>query len=330
MNFEWENLVTEFRKLGGIADNVYQKEGENGRGIFPVDPTISSRIFTPSNLLISPNDIYLEEHKIKIRENSRHSKEISEFFNSYQENLSWGRGGKEAHESFEKGLSLFPYKLKKLIKDNILVDIEKRHKSNWNDIILRQFLSARLFSFRNKSFIVPFLELVNHEVKSLPYLRFANGLSTPNYPSKSCELVHSYGYKSSLNRLFNYGFFCKETKVFSFPFQIDLVDIGISLACKGLELSNDLMKIEKINQTIIIEGLPIADKNIPSLPKDYIIELFSRLNLKYSPIELLSKINSMNNIKRKTIVEELIKLDNYSALLLMQAINYELGLISKL
>ena len=33
-------LLSEFRKLGGIADNVFQKEGEYGRGIFSIDSMI--------------------------------------------------------------------------------------------------------------------------------------------------------------------------------------------------------------------------------------------------------------------------------------------------
>ena len=50
MNENWDFLIAEFRRLGGIADNVTQKEGEYGRGIFSVDPNLKVRIFTPSKL----------------------------------------------------------------------------------------------------------------------------------------------------------------------------------------------------------------------------------------------------------------------------------------
>jgi hypothetical protein len=48
MEHNWDFLLSEFRRLGGIADNVCQKEGENGRGIFSINPSLKARIFTPS------------------------------------------------------------------------------------------------------------------------------------------------------------------------------------------------------------------------------------------------------------------------------------------
>ena len=81
-----------------------------------------------------------------------------------------GNGGKEKTELFEKGLSLFNSNLKKLIKQYALVDLEKRHKGEWNNVIKNQFLNARKVKFKNDIFIAPIWELVNHEVKSLPFI----------------------------------------------------------------------------------------------------------------------------------------------------------------
>ena len=58
MKDNWDCLIFEFRRLGGIADNVFQKEGKYGRGIFPVDPNLKARIFTPSKLLVNKDDIF--------------------------------------------------------------------------------------------------------------------------------------------------------------------------------------------------------------------------------------------------------------------------------
>ena len=67
MDDNWDFLLSEFRRLGGIADNVCQKEGEYGRGIFSVNPTLKARIFTPSKLLIKKDDIYLDDNKLRIK-----------------------------------------------------------------------------------------------------------------------------------------------------------------------------------------------------------------------------------------------------------------------
>ena len=59
MNNNWDFLLSEFRRLGGIADNVCQREGKYGRGILPVNPSLPARIFTPSKLLVKKDDIYV-------------------------------------------------------------------------------------------------------------------------------------------------------------------------------------------------------------------------------------------------------------------------------
>ena len=115
MKDNWDLLLSEFRRLGGIADNICQKEGKYGRGIFPVNPNLSARIFTPSKLLVKKDDIYLEDNKLRIKKDKEYNQEIRNFFNFYQDNFSWGSGGKETTELFEKGLSSFNSNLKELI-----------------------------------------------------------------------------------------------------------------------------------------------------------------------------------------------------------------------
>ena len=109
MDANWNFLLSEFRRLGGIADNVCLKEGEYGRGIFSVNPSLKARIFTPSKLLVKKDDIYLEDNKLRIKKDKEYNQEIRNFFNFYQDNFSWGSGGKETIELFEKGLSSVSY-----------------------------------------------------------------------------------------------------------------------------------------------------------------------------------------------------------------------------
>ena len=58
MKDNWEFLLSEFRRLGGIAENVCQKEGDYGRGIFPVNPNLKARIFIPSKLFSGAFSIF--------------------------------------------------------------------------------------------------------------------------------------------------------------------------------------------------------------------------------------------------------------------------------
>ena len=116
-------------------------DGANGRGIFPVNPSLPSRILTPPQLLYKKDDIYLEDNKLRIKKNKKYNKEVNDFFNFYQDNFSWGSGGKEKTEFFEKGLSLFNSNLKELINKYALVDLKERHKGKWDIVIKKQFLN---------------------------------------------------------------------------------------------------------------------------------------------------------------------------------------------
>ena len=79
MNDNWDFLLSEFRRLGGIADNICQKGGKYGRGIFPVNVDLPARIFTPSELLVKKDDIYLIDNKLRIKKDKYYNQEIRNF-----------------------------------------------------------------------------------------------------------------------------------------------------------------------------------------------------------------------------------------------------------
>ena len=328
MASKWDILLSKFRNLGGIADNICQKEGTNGRGIFPVNGKIKSKIFTPSNLIIKKEDIYLLDGRVRIKDKDYYHRDTREFFDYYQDNFSWGGGGKEITETFENSLKLFPSNLKGILKDNRLIDIDERHKGIWKNVILSQFLYAREFNFKNQSQIVHLLELVNHNAISFQFYKSNSGISSPNYPPLSRELTYTYGNRGTLSCLFNYGFFSKETIVFSLPFDFFIKEIDMHLMCKGNELRDDSMKIQRSGKNILIEGLPIADSNSPSLPKSYFKELFDQIGVCRFPINTLIEIINFNKIIRENILISLESTHNNASLMLEKAINYEIELIS--
>ena len=55
----WDELLDEFRALGGTADNIRLGHGEFGRGLFPVDPAKPVVIDIPDNLLVATADMVL-------------------------------------------------------------------------------------------------------------------------------------------------------------------------------------------------------------------------------------------------------------------------------
>ena len=225
-------------------------------------------------------------------------------------------------------MSSFNSNLKELVKVNVLVDLEKRHKGKWDEVIKNQFLNARAVNFRTIAVIAPIWDLVNHKVKSLPFIISKEGLSTPNYPALRSEIRHSYNNLSTLNRFFSYGFFSEETIVFSFPFSINIDNLGVNIFCKGMGLQDDSMKIERSDDRFIIEGLPISDVNHPRLPFDYFDEILRKIGHTNIPQDYLLKIFQLNIAIREKIIYESELLDNEVSKMLSKVMDYEIHLIA--
>ena len=65
---DFRNLLGRFTDLGGIAENICQRLGEHGRGIFPIDSSRRARIMTPKNLLVNANNLCLDGGKVVVQD----------------------------------------------------------------------------------------------------------------------------------------------------------------------------------------------------------------------------------------------------------------------
>ena len=88
------------------------------------------------------------------------------------------------------------------------------------------------------------------------------------------------------------------------------------------------MKIEKSDNKIILEGLPIADVNHPRLPYDYFDEIFRKIGISNIQNEILLKIFQYNISIRKKILDESQLIENEVSKTLTKLILYEINLIS--
>ena len=68
MNSGFRDLLEKFTALGGIADNVYQRVGEYGRGVFPIDSSRMAKIMTPKNLLVNADNLCLDGDHVVIKD----------------------------------------------------------------------------------------------------------------------------------------------------------------------------------------------------------------------------------------------------------------------
>jgi len=87
----WEELLAEFRELGGIADNVALRQGALGRGIFPIDPEKPVRLRTPPNLLVASADTEVQQGRLVVRQSATLGGRERIFFERYQQGFPGAR-----------------------------------------------------------------------------------------------------------------------------------------------------------------------------------------------------------------------------------------------
>ena len=323
----WEIGISKFSSCGGVAENILQKVGINGRGLFPVDSKKKSKIFVPSNLLINCEDVILKEGQLKIKDGIDYSKEVVDFFYFYQKNFSWGNGGKESTEAFEQDLAQFPEDIKEFLREKRIIDINQRYNMLSDDFILKTFLSNRGFKFKGGKVLAPYLELVNYSPKSAGLLVTQEGIFHPEIDISDQEITHHYSYKSSLARWIQCGYSPEEPMVFSLPFEFDILGSELKCLCKGKSLAKEQLNFPRVNNRIIIEGMPIANINVRNFSMNYLAYFSKIINVKFDLDNVLKKIIDYNIKTRIEVIEKIGRLNSFYPQSLIKCLSIELQTI---
>lgn len=300
----WIDLINDFNRLGGTAENIYQRIGKNGRGLFPIEEKENIKIFIPKSLFIPLDSLELINNEIKVVSNSLFENDTNEFLNSYYKEFSWGNGGKDSVEIFENSLKELPVSVKEILYKNKIINFKKRHKGDWRQIILSQFFSSRSFVIGNKSYLIPIAELANHDPKSLPFNKNMLGINIKTRNPTLKEITARYACCGSLMMFLKYGITSEEPICFSLPFEINIPELSLILVCSGMSLVDDKIRIKRNNNKLIITGLPIGCLSNSELAKSYFLNIIKKFkfNIKF---DIFKKIIQINLNKRKQMISVL-------------------------
>jgi hypothetical protein len=158
--YVWNEILDEFRSLGGTADNITLREGPLGRGLFSIDAGRPFRLRVPESLLIEVGDVVFENGMLKIGPNSKAGARERNFLEDYYARLAWGAGGREEiGRIFEEGAAL-PAELREALDT-------KYHCGGWfqnptAERIERQFVDSREFDYHGRDVLMPVADLANH------------------------------------------------------------------------------------------------------------------------------------------------------------------------
>jgi hypothetical protein len=156
----WEDMLAEFRALGGIADNVRLGDGPLGRGLFPVDPSIAIQVLIPGNLLVDPKYARIESDGVfRLLPEAPVGTREKAFLENYERNFSWGVSHQDTRALLEI-IQEAPIEVREFLAKPLCA-------GNWlagalPQVIAERFLSSRVYCKDGSNVIIPIVELANH------------------------------------------------------------------------------------------------------------------------------------------------------------------------
>ena len=261
----WDEMLDEFRALGGTANNIRLGQGEFGRGLFPIDPAKPVTIHVPENLLIGVKNVVFADGKLRVGPNAKVSDRERAWLDRYQEDYGWGGGGgDEVRQTVEMAAAL-PADLRRLL-------ITKYHLAPWfqdatEELVRNRFFNARTITYLDQSVLIPVLELTNHgpgdgfDVSKGVALR-------GTFPG---EIYAQYAEFDSFDFFRSWGFATQRPLAFSMALtgNIQSTRLEIEQSFPGMTSSprDWIPRIGKTAGAITLPFLMIGNKKFPRLSK---------------------------------------------------------------
>jgi hypothetical protein len=212
---DWHAFLEEFRSFGGRAENVVQREGPFGLGLFPINPTEPVELMVPKNLLVPADNVTLRDGEAVIQDDSAFPHGYADWFRRYQANYSWGAEGEASVTRFETGLQQLPDDVRGALQHLKLYATEEHlPATNMRENMLRRFLNSRCLGRQGRLLVMPIVELVNHSPAANNWETQPDG-GVAVTGERSGEVLVKYSNADPLRRLMGYGFNALEPLAFS-------------------------------------------------------------------------------------------------------------------
>lgn len=155
----WDDMIEEFRALGGRADNIILRKGRFGRGLFPRDISRPVSIRIPDSLLVEADYVRIENGVFRLAPEAPVGARERSFLENYQRDFSWGPTHREM-EALLQMMAAAPAELRELMSTPLELD---RWLAGPSTAVLRhQYFSSRMITYKGKNVVMPIVELANH------------------------------------------------------------------------------------------------------------------------------------------------------------------------
>lgn len=259
----WDDLLMEFRALGGVADNIRLGEGSLGRGLFAIDASKPILIRVPENLLVTSSDIVFERDVLKIADDARIGTRERRFVEDYHAHLSWNGGGRTEIEQVLLSAQELPDDLRHRLQG------EFRCGSWFADyspaLVQKRFISSRAIAFKGRSVLMPVLDLANHGAGNV--FEVDDDISLRG--AVKDEVLTRYADIDSYGVFLSWGFACMQPQAMSIELmgRVGDAQVKIDRELDALETANGVCMPERVSESgsIKLNFLMTGNRQYPRL-----------------------------------------------------------------
>lgn len=326
--WSWDEMLAEFRALGGVADNVVLKEGALGRGLFPIDPSRPFILRTPPNLLFPVGTIAFEHDELRLRDEARATARERAFFEQYQAAFSWGAYAQVECTEFAVSADALPENIRAVLKTGFAGLARMLFDGSIAERAQRRFVNSRCINFHETMVLMPVIELVNHGGKGIGF-NTKDGISIAG--TTDGEILARYKLMDPYGFFRNWGFASPEKVAFSLPVQVPLggrtLIVKRDLPAAGMERITKLPSVTTRGNSVIISHLLLGHAQYPRLAKGIFYRLADDLGLSKRE-ELFDKIQHLNRMRLLDLGAALEDCRGLAASQLRKTCNYQLAALS--
>ena len=268
---DWHAFLDEFRTFGGKAENVMQRKGAFGMGLFPIDPAKPVDLFIPDELLVPIENIELRDGEVVIKDESGVPEGYGDWFRRYQANYSWGAEGRDNTLAFEEGLKALPNDVQQLMKRVGLYNADNRFPGkDLNQETLQRFIQTRCINRKGRRVIMPMIDLLNHSPSAKPYEMPEAGIAVSGLHDG--EVLVKYSVSDPMRRLLGYGFNAAEPLGFSLFLRLQHRDKKVTVKGGGGREPMKPCGIELKDDVVVLNQPLLSASMRPKMPRTLFIQ----------------------------------------------------------
>ena len=323
----WDSLISGFREFGGTINNITQRNGPFGLGLFPIDVSKPVELRVPDQLLVSTENIALVNGQITLKDSHNYPTGFNKWYQDFQKHYSWGADGRRSIEFFENELTKLPGDAINLLQRFGLYN-EKLRSNPHNDEnkILDRFIATRRINKNGKNVLMPLMELANHSANASTWgftdtSIFVSGQYTE-------EILVRYSPSDPLHRLLQYGFCCDEPMAFSIA--LNFAHYGENIVVIGGigYQPQTSCEIQRNQNSVRIDKPIIGIKTAKRKPRSLFLSACKEAGIRHGD-ELFDKIHMFNTKAMLKLYKSVQGENTWAALQLREACLNQLNMLTE-